>query len=48
MKVTKTNEEMVLEARLKRLSKPKEVLAKQPRMMGQFVEIYAKQREAKG
>ena len=48
MKMIKTNEELVLEARIKRLSKPKEVLAKQPRMMGQFVEIYCKQREAKG
>lgn len=46
-----TNEEILLrarEARIKKLSQPKSVLAKIPTMMGQFVEIYCKQREAKG
>jgi hypothetical protein len=52
MKDKELTEEQILlrarDARIKKLSKPKELLAKNPTMMGQFVEIYCKQREAKG
>lgn len=52
MKDTNLTEEQILlrarEARIKKLSKPKSVLALQPRMMGQCEEIRSKQREAKG
>jgi len=52
MENTNLTEQQILdrarEARIKKLSKPKSVLALQPRMMGQCEEIRSKQREARG
>jgi hypothetical protein len=49
-----TEEEILIRAReshkahQKKLNKPKWLLAKNPTMMGQFADIYAEQREARG